>query len=88
MWTFHQMRDEVLQYAQFLIGEGIQPGDVAALYFQNSGEFMLLVFAAFCIGATTAMINRSSQESTRLLSHNTTSYGRPRTFIRAASCRV
>lgn len=56
-WTFGEMYDQTVRYAQWLLDEGICPGDLVAFYLMNSPEFMMLWFATLCIGAAPAFLN-------------------------------
>ena len=40
-----------------MVEQGIQPGDLVAMYLTNSAEFMMIWFATLCIGAGPAFIN-------------------------------
>lgn len=48
-----------MRYAQWLLEQGIKPGEVVSLYLQNSPEYIFWVFAAWCIGASPGLINYS-----------------------------
>jgi acyl-CoA synthetase (AMP-forming)/AMP-acid ligase II len=56
-WTFGEIYEQTVRYAQWLLDQGIRPGDLVALYLQNSPEFMMLWFATLCIGAAPAFLN-------------------------------
>ncbi|KXT13554.1 hypothetical protein AC579_1405 [Pseudocercospora musae] len=56
-WTYKEVHDQTVRYAQWLVDEGIKPGDLVAVYLHNSAEFVMLMFATLCIGAGPAMIN-------------------------------
>ncbi|KAJ1332065.1 solute carrier family 27 (fatty acid transporter) member 1/4 [Microdochium nivale] len=58
-YTFAQVYDHSLRYAQWLLEQGIKPGEVVSLYLQNSPEYIFWVFAAWCIGASPGLINYS-----------------------------
>lgn len=51
------MYNHTLQLAQWMLEEGIKPGDLVALYLHNSAEFLMLLFATWAIGAGTATVN-------------------------------
>lgn len=55
--TFGQLRHSVLQWANWMIGEGIKPGDLVAMYLHNSADFLVIFFATMVIGAGPALIN-------------------------------
>ena len=40
-----------------MLEQGIQPGDLVAMYLHNSAEFLMIMFATLCIGAGPAFIN-------------------------------
>ncbi|KAF2483763.1 fatty-acyl-CoA synthase [Neohortaea acidophila] len=56
-WTYDEMYSTTLQMAQWMLEQGVRPGDLVALYLRNSAEFMMLMFATFAIGASVAPIN-------------------------------
>lgn len=56
-WTFGEMYEQTVRYAQWLLDEGIRPGDLVGFYLTNSPEFMMLWFATLCIGAAPAFLN-------------------------------
>lgn len=56
-YTFKEFHDQCVRYAQWLLDQGIRPGDLVAVYLWNSPEFMMLWFAMLCIGAAPAFIN-------------------------------
>lgn len=56
-WTYGEMYSTTLQMAQWMLEQGVRPGDLVALYLRNSAEFMMLMFATFAIGASVAPIN-------------------------------
>lgn len=43
--------------ANWMLDQGVKPGDFVSLYLLNSAEFLMLMFATLCIGAGAAMIN-------------------------------
>lgn len=55
--TFGQLYEESTRYAQWLLDEGIKPGDLVAVYLINCPEFIIVWFATLCIGAAPAFIN-------------------------------
>ena len=55
--TFGQLREQVLKWANWMASEGIQPGDLVAMYLHNSAEFLVIFFATMVIGAGPALIN-------------------------------
>ena len=56
-WTWSEVHDYTVQLAQWMLDEGIRPGDLVAMYLYNSAEFLMIMFATLCIGAGPAMIN-------------------------------
>ncbi|KAK4934386.1 hypothetical protein LTR66_015617, partial [Elasticomyces elasticus] len=56
-WTFRELHDQVVRYAQWLLEQGIKPGDLIGMYLHNSAEFMFIHLASHCIGAGPAFIN-------------------------------
>jgi acyl-CoA synthetase (AMP-forming)/AMP-acid ligase II len=56
-FTFAELDAQVHRYAQWLLSQGIGPGDLVAMYLQNSAEFVMLMFATHCIGAGPAFVN-------------------------------
>jgi len=56
-FTFAEIYTHSLRYAQWLLEQGIKPGDIVSLYLQNSPEFIFWVFAAWCVGASAGLIN-------------------------------
>lgn len=51
------MYNHSVQLANWMLEQGIQPGDLVALYLTNSAEFIMLLYATFAIGASAATIN-------------------------------
>jgi acyl-coenzyme A synthetase/AMP-(fatty) acid ligase len=56
-WTFQEVHDQTLHYAQWMLKQGIRPGDLVAMYLHNSAEFIFIMFATLTIGAGPAFIN-------------------------------
>lgn len=56
-WTFQEVHDQTVRYAQWMLDMGICPGDLVAMYLTNSAEFIMIMFATLCIGAGPAFIN-------------------------------
>ncbi|KAK5115950.1 hypothetical protein LTR62_000406 [Meristemomyces frigidus] len=56
-WTFKEVHDQTVRYAQWMLDEGIKPGDLVAMYLHNSAEFIFIMFATLTIGAGPAFIN-------------------------------
>lgn len=56
--TRAETRLQVIRLAKSLSTEfGVKEGDVIGLYSENRLEFTIVIFAAFCLGATIAPIN-------------------------------
>ncbi|KAK3114506.1 hypothetical protein LTR53_007110 [Teratosphaeriaceae sp. CCFEE 6253] len=56
-WTFQELHDQTVRYAQWMLDQGIRPGDLVGMYLHNSAEFAFIMFATFLIGAGPALIN-------------------------------
>lgn len=56
-WTFKEMHDQITRYAQWMLDQGIKPGDLVAMYLHNSDQFIMIMFATLSIGAGPALIN-------------------------------
>ena len=56
-YTFKELHDQVVRYAQWLLDEGVKPGQLVAMYLHNSADFMMIMFALLSIGAFPAFIN-------------------------------
>lgn len=55
--TFRELYEMSARYAQWLLEQGIRPGDLVAVYLLNSVEFFAVMFACHCIGAAPALVN-------------------------------
>ncbi|KAK3672559.1 hypothetical protein LTR78_007610 [Recurvomyces mirabilis] len=56
-WTFKELHDQTVRYAQWMLEQGIKPGDLVGMYLHNSAEFIFIMFATLTIGAGPAFIN-------------------------------
>ncbi|GAB7365569.1 hypothetical protein MBLNU230_g6641t1 [Neophaeotheca triangularis] len=56
-FTFKELHDQTVRYAQWMLEQGIKPGDLVAIYLNNSAELIMIMFATLCIGAGPAFIN-------------------------------
>ena len=56
-YTFQELHDQVVQYAQWMLSQGVKPGDLVGMYLVNSADFLMIMFATMCIGAGPAFIN-------------------------------
>lgn len=57
VYNWAQTHAQACRYAQFLLSNGVQKGDLVAVYLQNSPEFMFVLLASWAIGTAPAMIN-------------------------------
>ncbi|KAF2863948.1 fatty-acyl-CoA synthase [Piedraia hortae CBS 480.64] len=55
IWT--QLCDETMRYAQWLLDQGVRPGELVGVYLVNCAEYLTLLFAAHSIGASLALLN-------------------------------
>lgn len=55
--SFQDCHLRIVQFANWLLLKGIGPNDCFAMYMNNSVDFILLWFAAVCIGAYPAFLN-------------------------------
>ena len=56
-YTWRQTYDQVHQFAQWFLQQGVKPGDLVSFYLTNSAEFVMAWLALWAIGAAPAMIN-------------------------------
>ncbi|KAF1991227.1 fatty-acyl-CoA synthase [Aulographum hederae CBS 113979] len=56
-YTYGEMHTGIARYANWLLEQDIKPGELVAMYLNNSPEFMIMWFACLCIGAAPAFIN-------------------------------
>ena len=56
-YTYRDIRDQACQYAHYFLSEGIQKGDLVALYLQNRAEFIIAWLSLWSIGCAPAAIN-------------------------------
>ena len=56
-YTFGQMYEEALRYAQWMIEQGVKPGELVAMYMVNSPRFLFVWWACAAVGAAPAFIN-------------------------------
>ncbi|KFY36950.1 hypothetical protein V495_07496 [Pseudogymnoascus sp. VKM F-4514 (FW-929)] len=57
IYTYGELYENTLRYAQYMISEGIKPGELVAMYLTNSPQFIFVWFATMAIGAAPAFIN-------------------------------
>ncbi|KAF2717452.1 acetyl-CoA synthetase-like protein [Polychaeton citri CBS 116435] len=55
--TWTQVYDNCCRWAQFLLHNGVQQGEMIGSYLQNSPEFMYTLLGSWAFGGATAMIN-------------------------------
>ncbi|KAJ4194771.1 hypothetical protein NW759_016487 [Fusarium solani] len=55
--SFQACHLRIIQFANWLLVKGVGPDDCFAMYMKNSVDFILLWFAAACIGAYPAFLN-------------------------------
>lgn len=51
------MYEQVNRYANWMLDQGIRPGELVGMYLMNAPEFMMIWFATLCIGAAPAFLN-------------------------------
>ena len=56
-WTYAQAHEEVARIANWLVGQGIKPGDHVAIAMRNYPEWMLSYWAIACVGAVSVGVN-------------------------------
>lgn len=57
-WSASELRSRIIQCAKILQQKfGVKEGDAIGVYSENRLEFSVVVFAAFCLGATVAPLN-------------------------------
>ncbi|KAF2474302.1 acetyl-CoA synthetase-like protein [Lindgomyces ingoldianus] len=57
MYSWKETHDRAVQWAQFFLSNGVQPGDMVATYLMNSADFLVIWLALWCIGCAPAMLN-------------------------------
>jgi acyl-CoA synthetase (AMP-forming)/AMP-acid ligase II len=55
--TYAELHDQAVQLAQWMLSEGVRPGELVGMYMTNRPEFMVIWLAALCIGCAPAFIN-------------------------------
>ncbi|ETN39988.1 uncharacterized protein HMPREF1541_04263 [Cyphellophora europaea CBS 101466] len=55
--SFGEFYEQTVRYANWMLDQGIQPGELVGMYLINSPEFMMIWFATLCIGAAPAFLN-------------------------------
>ncbi|RMZ15752.1 hypothetical protein D0862_01528 [Hortaea werneckii] len=56
-YTWTQTYDQCCRWGQFLLEQGVQPGELVGTYLQNSPEFVFNLVGSWSIGCAPAMIN-------------------------------
>jgi acyl-coenzyme A synthetase/AMP-(fatty) acid ligase len=57
VYTFAEAQDQAARYAQWILSEGIRPGELVAMYLTNSAEFLIIWLAVLSIGCSPAFLN-------------------------------
>lgn len=57
IYTYAEAHGHAVQLANWLLSQGIRPGDLVALYMTNCPEIMFTWLALLCIGCAPAFIN-------------------------------
>lgn len=58
-YTWAESYNRVNQYGHWYLSQGVKPGDLVALYLQNSPDFLFAWLGLWSIGAAPAMINHN-----------------------------
>ncbi|EHY57365.1 hypothetical protein HRR83_002850 [Exophiala dermatitidis] len=56
-YTYGEMYEESVRYAQYMLQEGIKPGELVGMYLINSPRFMFVWWACLAVGAAPAFLN-------------------------------
>ncbi|ERF74760.1 hypothetical protein EPUS_04929 [Endocarpon pusillum Z07020] len=56
-YTWTETRALAIQYAQWFLSQGVQPGQLIGFYLTNQPEFIICWLATWCIGCAPAFIN-------------------------------
>ena len=56
-YTWQEVHDRAVQWAQFFLSKGVRPGDLVAMYLVNSVDFMVIWLGMLCIGCAPALLN-------------------------------
>lgn len=66
-WTYREVYDKILQFAAWLRDDHqVRKGDIVALNFKNSAEFVFIWFAIWSLGAKAGLINTGLREKALL----------------------
>jgi acyl-CoA synthetase (AMP-forming)/AMP-acid ligase II len=55
--TFGELYEETVRIAQWMLDEGVRPGELVGMYLINSPHFVFVWFACLAIGCAPAFIN-------------------------------
>jgi len=74
--TYSQLWDQIQRVRQFLVGNGLQPGDRVAILFENSPEYVIAYYAGLAAQATVVGLNAAtkSRELSNLIQHSGASW--------------
>ncbi|EXJ80200.1 hypothetical protein A1O1_08342 [Capronia coronata CBS 617.96] len=56
-YTYGEMYEDSVRYAQWMLEEGIQPGELVGVYLTNSPHFLFIWYACLAVGAAPAFLN-------------------------------
>jgi long-chain acyl-CoA synthetase len=56
-WSFRRLRDLSRSFAQYLVAEGVRPGERVALMLSNRPEFVVAVYGISMIGAASVLLS-------------------------------
>lgn len=56
-YTWQQVHDRAVQWANFFLAQGVKPGDLVATYLMNSADFIVIWLGLLCIGCAPAHVN-------------------------------
>ena len=69
-YTYAKAYEYAAQLAQWLLSQGLQPGDLVSLYMTNTPDIMIAWLACLCIGCAPAFINFNLEDRGLLHSLN------------------
>lgn len=56
-YTWQEAHDRAVQWGNFFLAQGVQPGDMVATYLMNSADFIVIWLGLFSIGCAPAHLN-------------------------------
>lgn len=56
-YTWQEVHDHAVQWAQFFLSQGVKPGDMVGIYLMNSADFLVIWLGLWCIGCAPALLN-------------------------------